>query len=112
MIESGKAGAHAPSAARRPPPSACRACEGLRTGIEVTTDDAGTVTAAIHVGGSLCDDTAAALASEIDDLLDLGVSEVTIHLESLTICAADGWDALDRGRQQLEHRFGATRLDD
>lgn len=81
---------------------------GLRTGIEVTTEAGGRVVAAVHVQG-LCGSTVSALVTELDDLLAMGVADVTVHLDAVTACPA-GADDVGIPHSQPLVRFDLSEM--
>lgn len=79
----------------------------LRTGVSVAADD-GRLHAIVGLHGELCPVTAAGLRAELEQLIEDGVSDMTVDLRNLRFCNSDGLEVFDDIHRALAERRGGT----
>jgi len=92
-----------PGSQLRRPTEECRRCEELCIGIVATTRPEGVVHAAVHVQGQMCDRNASQFVQQIDDLLDLGITDIDVHCESAVVCLRDPDETFELAFSRIRH---------
>lgn len=75
----------------------------LRTGISGTTHD-GNLHAIVELHGELCALSAAELRTELDQLVDDDIVDMTVDLQHLRLCTSHGLDVFDHVHHRLQQR--------
>lgn len=79
-----------------------------KTGISVTTETDGQFVATVHLHGELCAATAPVLRTEMERLLEDGVTDVIFKLQDLQTCTSHGLDLWDDVHRELKDRSGGA----
>ena len=89
----------------RPDQSAATDAPQLRSGISVSIEH-GRLHAAVELHGELCAVTAPDLGAELRQLVDDGISDVTVDVGHLQLCTSHGLDVFDEIHRELAERHG------